>query len=126
MNVMRTMGLAPVLPPLARVEALKDEYVVRLALPGFAREELDVEILGRTVTVRGDQTESGDGTIPFQLHERLEERFELATDVDPAGVTACYSHGAIELRAPRVSCGETPRKLPLQDRHAINADASGV
>ena len=57
MTAVRTMGLAPVLPPEASVEQSANEYVVHLAVPGFSQEELEVEIAGRFVTVRGDQTQ---------------------------------------------------------------------
>lgn len=127
MTAMRTMGLAPVLPPEASVDKSPDEYVVRLAVPGFAREELEVEVEGRVVTVRGDQLESGIDLGPFRLHERLEERFRLPNDVDTKRITASYTHGKLELRAPRTNgSSKTPRKVPIGHRLAVNPDASGV
>ena len=101
MTVMQTMGLAPLLPPEASVEQSANEYVVHLAVPGFAQEELEVEIAGRFVTVRGDQTQTTIDDGPFRLHERLEERFQLPPDVDTDRVTATYTHGALELHVPR-------------------------
>lgn len=127
MAAMRTMGLAPVLPPNARVDQLKDEYVVHLPVPGFALEELEIDLAGRVVTVCGDQMQTRVDAGPFRLHERLEERFELPEDVDAARVNASYAHGQIELHAPRTNgVTTTPRKVPLGRRFAVNADASGV
>ncbi len=127
MTAMRTMGLAPVLPPEASVEQSANEYVVHLAVPGFAQEELEVEIAGRFVTVRGDQTQTTIDDGPFRLHERLEERFQLPADVDTASVTATYTHGALKLRAPRTNGGhKTPWKVPIEHRTAVNPDASAV
>lgn len=127
MTAMRTMGLAPVLPPEASVDMSTNEYVVHLAVPGFAREELEVEIADRVVTVRGDQTRPTLEDGPFLLHERLEETFELPTDVDTERVTAAYARGALELHAPRTNgSATTPRRLPIGSRNAVNADASGV
>ena len=127
MTAMRTMGLAPVLPPEATVEESANEYVVHLAVPGFAQEELEVEIAGRFVMVRGDQTETSIEDIPFRLHERLEERFQLPADVDTDRVTAAYAHGALELHAPRTNgARKTPRKVPIEHRFGVNPDASGV
>lgn len=127
MSAMRTMGLAPILPPNARVDQSKDEYVVHLAVPGFALEELEIDVAGRIVTVCGDQRQTGVDAGPFRLHERLEERFELPEDVDAARVSASYMHGQIELHAPRTNgVATTPRKVPIGRRFAVNADASGV
>jgi HSP20 family protein len=127
MTAMRTMGLAPVMPPEASVEQSAAEYVVHLAVPGFAQEELEVEVAGRFVTVRGDQAQTTIDDGPFRLHERLEERFQLPADVAAERVTATYRHGALELHAPRTNGGRiTPRKVPIEHRFAINPDASGV
>ena len=127
MTAMRTMGLAPVLPPEASVQQSANEYVVHLAVPGFAQEELEVEIAGRFVTVHGDQTETAIEDVPFRLHDRLEERFQLPADVDTDRVTAAYTHGALELHAPRTNGGRnTPRKVPIEHRFGVNPDASGV
>ena len=127
MTVMRTMGLGPLLPPEASVEQSANEYVVHLAVPGFAQEELEVEIAGRFVTVRGDQTQTTTDDGPFRLHERLEERFQLPPDDDTDRVTATYTHGALKLHAPRTNGARTtPRKVPIEHRFAMNPDASGV
>jgi HSP20 family protein len=126
MAAMRSMGLAPVLPPNAHVDELNDEYVIHLSVPGFALEELEINLADRVVTVCGDQTQRADPE-PFRIHERLEERFELPEDVDAALVTASYSHGQIELHAPRKNGDPTrPRKVAIGRRFAVNADASGV
>jgi HSP20 family molecular chaperone IbpA len=128
MRVMRTMGLAPVLPPGSSVEQSAKEYIVKLTVPGFAREELEVEIAGRFVTVRGDQTQTVIDNSPFCLHERLEERFQLPPDVDADGVTATYAHGALEVRAPRLNGSglRKSRTVPIGRRTMVNPDASGV
>ncbi len=127
MTAMRTMGLAPVLPSEASVEQSANEYVVHLAVPGFAQEELEVEIAGRFVTVRGNQMQTTIDDGPFRLHERLEGRFQFPADVATESVTATYRHGALELHAPRKNGGPaTPRKVPIEHRLEINPDASGV
>jgi HSP20 family molecular chaperone IbpA len=127
MTVMRTMGLAPHLPPEASVEQSAKEYVVRLAVPGFAQGELEVEIAGRFLTVRGDQTQTTIDEGPFRLHERLEERFQFPADVDTDEVTARYAHGSLELHAPRTNGGSgKPRSVPIEHRAMINPYAGGV
>jgi len=128
MTAMRTMGLAPVLPSDSSVEQSAKEYVVHLSVPGFAQEELQVEIAGRFVTVRGDQTQTSIDNCPFRLHERLEERFQLPPDVNADGITATFAHGTLELRAPRVNGSglRRPRLVPIGRRTTVNPDASGV
>ena len=127
MDAMRIVGSAPVLPPSAAVDELRDEYVVHLRVPGFALDDLDVEVAGRVVTVSGEQTEAGFDTKPFQLHEHFVDRFQLPDDVDAAGVTASFAPGELELHAPRTNgAAQEPRDVPIVRRFALNADASGV
>ena len=77
--------------------------------------------------MHGDQTQIAIENVPFRLHERLEERFQLPADVDTDRVTAVYAHGALELHAPRTNGGsKTPRKVPIERRFGVNPDASGV
>lgn len=101
------------------------EYVVRLAVPGFALDDLDVEVSDHVVTVRGDRTSTGRDA--SRLHDRLVERLELPADADTDRVTASYTADALELHAPRYSHGRSPsHKVAIRRRFALNADASGV
>jgi HSP20 family molecular chaperone IbpA len=126
MTAMCTMGLAPVVLD-AHVDALADEYVVRLRVSGFAEKELEVETVDGVVTVRGDQTETDVGSAPFRIHERFEEEFELPADADMGRLTASYAHDRLELHAPRTNGHRQGlRKVPIGRRFAVNADASGV
>ena len=115
MTVMRTMGLAPVLPAEASVEAIDERVCCRLAVPGFAQGELEVEIAGRFVTVRGDQTQTTIDNGPFRLHERLEERFQLPADVDTDEVTAALrARIAGAARPAHERRSGKPRRVPIE------------
>jgi HSP20 family protein len=121
MTAMRTMGLAPVLPPETDVTESACGYTVRLPVAGFAQDELEVEVSDHTVTVRGDQkrTRADDGA--FLLHERLEESFRLPADADTTHVTANYDRGALVLRvarAPHMSL--VPHRVPIERRRSVN------
>ncbi len=124
---MRTTGLASLLPPEASVTETTTEYVVHLPVPGFAREELEVELADDLVTIKGDQTRTAADRAVFCLHEQLEESFRLPSDVDTSHVTATFEQRALEIHAPRlVPNGREPRKIPIERRTTINAEATGV
>jgi HSP20 family molecular chaperone IbpA len=119
MAALTTPGRAPALPADAH-----GEYVARLAVPGFACEELAVELVDHVVTVTGDRTRVERGA---RLHDRLQERVELPPDVDADRLTASYGRGALELHAPRFHDGSPPsRKVAIRRPFALNPDASGV
>ena len=124
MAVMRSVGAGHRPPAHARVLEYPGEYVVELHVADFLETELSVEVVGRQVTVRGDQVaESGDADAALRLHERFEESFRLPEDADADRLKAAYAHGTLELRAPRTRL--EARAVPIEHRspYAINPDA---
>jgi HSP20 family molecular chaperone IbpA len=118
-------GRAPTVPVDASFEESADEYVVRLAVPGFGVGDLDVEVADHVIRIRGTRMRCDLGA--FRLHDNLEEQLELPADVDADGVSASYSREELELHAPRFRDGAPlPRKVAISRPFAVNADASGV
>jgi HSP20 family molecular chaperone IbpA len=123
MAALTRSGRAPTLPTDALVTETPREYVVRLAVPGFRADDLDVEVADHTVTVRGDRMRTDVG----EFRHRLEEWLELPCDADPAALTASYQPETLELHAPRLRGGAPPpRKVAIRRPFALNPDASGV
>jgi HSP20 family protein len=115
MEVMRAVGSGHRLPATAKVRADAREYVIELEVTDFLESELEVELVGTRLTVRGDQAQDpGDDGIPFRLQERLEESFRLPDDVDTDRVRVWYGHGTLEIRAPRSRL--EPRTVPIEHR----------
>ena len=78
MGVMRAVGTGHRPPANAKVRADAREYVVELDVSDFLESELDVELVGTRISVRGNQSQDpGDDGIPFRLQERVEESFRL-------------------------------------------------
>jgi len=123
MAVMRIVGDDRTLPTHARVVERPDQYIIELDVSDFTESELGVEALGPCLTVRGEQrrTDESDG-LAFRLQERFEESFRLPDDAEPEGTTVFYTHGRLEIHAPRARL-ET-RRLPIEGpRPRVNHDA---
>jgi HSP20 family molecular chaperone IbpA len=115
MGVMRAVGTGHRLPANAKVRVDAREYVIELDVSDFLESELEVELVGTRITVRGDQLQDpGDDGIPFRLQERLEESFRLPDDVRTDGIRVWYGHGTLEIRAPRTR--REPRTVPIEHR----------
>ena len=124
MGVMRAVGTGHRPPANAKVRANAREYVVELDVSDFLENELDVELVGTRITVRGYQSQDpGDDGVPFRLQERLEESFRLPDDVDTDRIKVWYGHGTLEIRAPRSRL--EPRTVPIEHRspHVGSPDA---
>jgi HSP20 family protein len=115
MAAMHAVGKHHRLPPHAHVREDDERYVIELDVSDFTENELTIELLGRRVTVRGDQLESPeDQGRAFRIHERLEESFCLPDDADLEEIKVFYKHGSLEIDAPRV--GLEPRRLAIEPR----------
>ena len=93
--------------PAADVYETPSEVVVELEVPGYAEEELGLELSDRTLTVRGLREQITDGCEKsFALHERLEHTFErtfvLPPDVDSERITAEFERGVLKVHAPKL------------------------
>src|SRR5438105_10599092 len=82
------------------VVASGDEYVISAAVPGLRAEDLSLEVLGDTVTIRGElpATEQKEGA-EILLHERRSGKFSrsvtLPTEVDGGKAEAAIENGVL-------------------------------
>ena len=96
-------------PAHANVREDGSEYVIELDVSDFLESELRVEAVGRRITVRGDQIAgAGDDSAALRLHERIEESFRLPDDADATLLKVFYTHGSLEIHAPRTKLEPAP------------------
>ena len=113
-------GFAPALLPAADVYETEDEVVVELEVPGFAEQELTVEVADHTLVVKGEQAETTDEKRKtYRLHERLERTFErrflLPPEADTRKLSAEFAQGVLAVRAKKIG-GVTPTTVPIELR----------
>jgi HSP20 family protein len=101
--------------PLADVEEQADAYVVEIELPGVKREDLDIEVAGRRVSVRGERKAKERLGI-LRRRERTVGRFHyevtLPGDVDDDAVQAHLDEGVLTVRLPKPE-HERPRRIEI-------------
>ncbi len=90
--------------PLADVEETTDAYTVEIELPGVKRDDVDIEVAGRRVAVRGERKEKERVGI-LRRRDRTIGRFSyevtLPGDVQEDGVEAHLDEGVLTLRLPK-------------------------
>ena len=85
-TAMRTAGSADSYPPYNIEKTGEDAYRISIAVAGFAREDLDVEVREGVLFVKGKNAEDAEGVT--YLHRGIagrafERRFQLAEHVRP-------------------------------------------
>lgn len=86
----------------------KDEFVARLEVPGIPKENLDVSVEGRTLTVSGRRDfEKEEKAEDYFWREREEGRFvrtvQLPAPVNAAKVDATVTDGVMTIRLPKAA-----------------------
>lgn len=101
--------------PLADVEETDDAYVVEIELPGVKRDDVDIEVSDRRVTVHGERKEKQRVGI-LRRRERTVGRFHyevnLPGKVDDEHVDAHLDEGVLTVRLPKPE-SERPRRIQI-------------
>lgn len=95
-----TSGLGP--GPRVDVAESEDEFTVTAELPGVAPENVEINVVGSMLTIRGEkQQESQEKSHSHLLTERRFGSFartiQLPASVDPAKVDAVYRNGTVTI-----------------------------
>ena len=118
MNTLWQSGLSGALDqwsPRADVEETDDAYTVELDLPGVARDDVDIQLDDRRLTVSGDIEEKERRGI---LHRRTRRvgRFHFSVtlpgDVDADNVSAQLHDGVLTVHVPK-SAQAKPRRIAI-------------
>jgi HSP20 family protein len=100
------------------VVASGDDYIITAAVPGLRAEDLHLEVLGDTVTLRGETAAPAeDDQAQWLLRERRFGKFArtltLPTEVDGAKAEASIDNGVLTVRLPKAEAAR-PKSIKIQ------------
>ncbi len=101
--------------PLADVEETEDAWSVEIDLPGVAREDIDIQLNDRELTVSGEVKEKERAGILRRRTRRVGQFHYAVTlpgDVDADNVTASLSEGVLAVRVPKAQQAK-PRRITI-------------
>jgi len=107
----------PALKAWPAVDVAEDEraVTVRADVPGLDERDLDVQVSGNLLTIRGSREEAHEDKARRQ-HERLTGSFvrtlTLPAYVDPAAVEARYDKGVLTVTVPKIP-GRGPKRVKV-------------
>jgi HSP20 family protein len=111
--------------PAADVRREGDQWLISIAIPGVSPDNFDIDVVGRTVRVRGERPWDEQKTPPIVSeirYGRFEREFTLPEEIDGQHVQATHRHGMLELVLPlnesakprRIAVTTTPEGKQLQ------------
>lgn len=85
----------------------EDELVATVDVPGFEREDIDVVVANRTLTITAEREEHFEESEPTYLrqereHHSIHRSLELPEEIDDEQVTATMKHGVLTIRMPKL------------------------
>jgi HSP20 family protein len=106
--------------PGVEVYEKADKFVVRAELPGMKKEEIDVSVVGDTLTISGERkAESEVKDEDYYRCELCYGKFSrsvgLPTAVNAAKVDASYENGILEITLPKVEAAK-PKKVAVKGK----------
>lgn len=103
--------------PAVDVLETQDTVVFQVELPGMKQDNIDIELTGDTLTIRGERHFASDQ--PRESFVRVERSygpfqrsFALTTPIDHDKVVAAYRDGLLEITLPK-SGNTKPRKITV-------------
>jgi len=101
--------------PSADVEETDDAYLVEVEVPGVKRDDVNIEIAGRRVSIRGERKEKTRVGV-LRRRERTVGRFTyevtLPGDVDDDAVEAHLDEGVLTVRLAKPA-HDRPRRIEI-------------
>jgi HSP20 family protein len=102
--------------PLADLSETEDAYVIQAELPGIRREDVDVEVGEREMSISGEYKETvRQGTLRHSTRRtgRFEYRTALPGPVNAEQVTAQLADGVLTVRVPKAE-GARVRHIEIE------------
>jgi HSP20 family protein len=105
--------------PAVDVVENEREIVLHAELPGLCKEDIDIQLTGETLTIRGERPQTDERGENFHRIERnygaFGRAFEIETPIDAANVNASYEEGVLTVRLPKQERVHS-RQIPIQTK----------
>jgi len=105
--------------PLVDIYETDDAFVLKVELPGFTKEDVQIELHNNRLTIRGERKQETEAK-EDQYHRReraygrFERSFVLPTMIDADKVMANFKNGILELRLPKSEAAK-PKRIAIHE-----------
>ena len=103
--------------PVVDIFEDQNEIVVKAELPGIRQEDIDIELTGDTLTIKGqrkfEDTARKDNYVRIErAYGQFQRAFTIGVPVQNEAVTAGYKDGVLEVHLPK-SEATKPKKVKV-------------
>jgi len=103
-------------------------YIVRASLPGYSPEDIQVNVMGDTLTIRAERKGEAERTQGnYLVRERhagsVQRSFSLPAQIDSNAVEADYEQGVLTLTLPKSPAAQ-PRRIQVRASGGVGRDVA--
>jgi HSP20 family molecular chaperone IbpA len=112
--------------PPSELAETKDEYRIKVGVPGFDDYTLQIDVLPHSITVEATAEKMevpNDELIHFSEFgdKKLLRQFDLPTCIDPDGITATVDEGILRIVAKKAAVATAPLKKEVKVARSVAA-----
>jgi len=114
-EVTRREGQGRCFQPATDVIETADAVLLKLDMPGVAKENVDLTIDKDMLTIVGkaEPEQAGEAVYRETYVGDYQRQFSLSADLDPANITASMNHGVLTVRIGKAERAK-PRKVKVE------------
>lgn len=109
-------AMTPAYPAL-NISETADALAVEAELPGYKMENIEISVMGRDLSIKGQRTQEGETKATWHRRERLAGTFtrvvRLPFDVDAEKVSASLKNGVLHMTLPKAEAAR-PRRIEVK------------
>ena len=96
-----------------------DEFVVTADVPGFEKDEIDLQLVENTLRIHAEHTQETEQREETYLrserqHQRLSDSVRLPEAVDEEAVTATCKNGVLTVHLPKAEPSQPSRNIEVE------------
>ena len=103
--------------PVVDIYEGEGNYVVTAEIPGVDKKDIEIDVEGRVLTLRGERSSDGEVTEGHyyrreRRHGKFERTFSLPADVDADKIDASFKDGILTIEIPKPE-ERQPKHIPV-------------
>ena len=97
------------------IEVLDKEYLITLAIPGFTREQLKLELNGNILTISAENKEQSDeNNTKKNINSKFRQVISLNTDIERDSIKSSLKDGILTISIPRTQQKGEPQTINIE------------
>lgn len=97
------------------IEVLDKEYLITLAIPGFTKEQIKLELNSNILTISAENKEQSDeNNTKKNISSKLKQVISLNNDIERDSIKSSLKDGILTIRIPRTQQKGEPQTINIE------------